>query len=343
MNEIKVNVKELKKLCTNKLQEAGVSTEQADIIADILVHADTRGVSSHGVLRTEHYIQRLKQGGLNVNPTFSVKETGAVTAIFDGDHGFGHVVSKHAMELAIEMAKKNGVGMVGVINSSHCGALSYFVKQATEENLIGIAMTHTDKYVVPFGGSEPFFGTNPIAYGFPTKKHKPIILDMATSNAAFGKVLHAREAGTEIPDNWGVDKDGKPSTNPNAVNALLPFGGPKGYGLGMVVDIFSGILTGSAFGPHITPMYGDYTAKRKLGHYFCVINPAMFTDPNSFLENMDKMIDEIHESKPVEGFKYVMVPGEPEQIKEEESIKNGVKITETIYNYLTNLSLSKIK
>jgi ureidoglycolate dehydrogenase (NAD+) len=287
-------------------------------------------------LRTEHYVERVIKGGLNVNPTFSIKETGPVTAIFDGDDGFGHVVSKYAMDHAIELAKKNGVGMVGVINSSHCGALSYFVNQAADEKLIGMAMTHTDKFVVPFGGREPFFGTNPIAYGFPAKKNKSIILDMATSNAALGKILHAREAGKEIPDNWGVDKDGIPSTNPNEVVALLPFGGPKGYGLAMVVDILSGIMTGSAFGPHIKPMYGDYNEMRKLGHFYCVINPSMFTDPSVFLENMDRMIDDIHEMKPVEGFSRVMVPGEPEQLKEEDSIQNGVSVTETVYNYLTN-------
>lgn len=339
MNNIKVEYNKLRTLCSNKLQDAGVSSEQADIIADVLVHADARGVSSHGVLRTEHYIKRVQQGGLNINPNFTINKTGPVTAIFDGDDGFGHVVSKYAMEHAIKIAKENGVGMVSVINSSHCGALSYFVKQAAEENLIGIAMTHTDKFVVPFGGKEPFFGTNPIAYGFPAKKHKPIILDMATSNAAFGKILHARKAGTEIPDNWGVDENGNPSTNPNVVNALLPFGGPKGYGLGMVVDIFSGIMTGSAFGPHIKPMYGQYNEMRKLGHYYCVINPAMFTDLSSFLDNIDRMIDEIHECKPADGFKYVQVPGEPEQLKEEESIKNGVNITESVYEFLLNANV----
>ncbi|RAK22072.1 ureidoglycolate dehydrogenase (NAD+) [Anoxybacillus vitaminiphilus] len=335
MADVIVFFEELKELCAKKLTKAGVKPEHAEIIADVLVHADLRGVSSHGVLRTEHYVKRVKAGGINCDPNITVKETGPVTAVVDGNDGFGHVISKYAMEYAIKLAKEKGVGMVGVVNSSHCGALSYYVRQAASENLIGMAMSHTDKVVVPFGGARPFFGTNPIAYGFPARKNKPVILDMATSNVAFGKVLHARETGKSIPADWGVDENGKPTTNPHEVQALLPFAGAKGYGLAMTVDIFSGILVGAAFGPHIVPMYGDYDKKRKLGHFYCAINPAMFTDLQSFLENMDKMIDEIHEIQPAEGFERVMVPGEPEQLREEERMKNGIPVPESIYNYLT--------
>jgi len=335
MTDTIINHEKLKDLVVNKLVKAGLLKDHAKTVADVLVHADLRGVSSHGVLRTEHYVKRLSEGGLNPNPEFNIKNTGPSSAIFDGDDGIGHVIAKEAMDYAIEMARTNGIGTVAVINSSHCGALSYFVKQAAEEGLIGIAVTHTDKVVVPFGGAEPFFGTNPIAFGFPANKHKPVILDMATSNVAFGKVLHAREAGTSIPSDWGVDQEGKPTSNPNEVNALLPFAGPKGYGMAMVVDVLSGLLTGSAFGPHIVTMYGDYNKKRKLGHFLFTINPAVFTDHQEFLENMDKMIDEIHLSKPAQGFDHVMVPGEPEQLREDERLVNGVPITQTVYEYLS--------
>jgi len=334
MTDVVVSYEELKNLVVKKLSNAGIPNEHAGIVADVLVHANLRGVNSHGVLRTEHYVKRINEGGINTNPKFTVKETGPSTAIFDGDDGMGHVVAKEAMDYAINMAKKNGVGMVGVINSSHCGALSYFVQQAAQENMIGIAMTHTDKVVVPFGGAKPFFGTNPIAFGFPAKENKPIILDMATSNVAFGKVLHAREVGKSIPGDWGVDENGKPTTDPEKVSALLPFAGPKGYGLAMVVDIFSGILVDAAFGPHITAMYGDYNKKRKLGHFIAAINPAVFTNLETFLRNVDQMINEIHTAQPAEGFTRVMVPGEPEQQNEDERMKNGIPISESIYNYL---------
>ncbi|MBA4493059.1 ureidoglycolate dehydrogenase [Paenactinomyces guangxiensis] len=334
MGDVIVPQKELAGMVVKKLTKAGLREDHAKVVADVLVHADLRGVSSHGVLRTEHYVKRLTMGGLNPSPEFSVKDTGPCTAVFDGDDGMGHVVAKEAMDYAIQLAEKNGVGMVGVINSSHCGALSYFVQQAAEKNLIGMALTHTDKVVVPFGGAKPYFGTNPIAFAFPAKENKPVILDMATSNVAFGKVLHAREAGTSIPADWGVDENGKPSTDPNRVTALLPFAGPKGYGLAMVVDVLSGLLTGSAFGPHITTMYGNYSKMRKLGHLVCAVNPAAFTDPSGFLANMDQMINEIHETQPAEGFEKVLVPGEPEQLREKERLENGVPVTETVYQYL---------
>ncbi|MBD1382547.1 ureidoglycolate dehydrogenase [Metabacillus arenae] len=336
MSEVKIAHEELKELVIKKLTEGSLVERHAEVVAEVLIHADLRGVSSHGVLRTEHYVKRLTEGGLNPEPSFKVKETGPCSAVFDGDNGMGHVIAKEAMEKAIEMAEEKGIGMVSVINSSHCGALSYFVQQAAESKLIGMAMTHTDNIVVPFGGAKPYFGTNPIAYGFPAKKHKPVILDMATSNVAFGKILHSREQGKEIPSDWGVDSEGQPTTDPNNVSYLLPFAGPKGYGLGMVVDIMSGILTGSAFGPSIAKMYGDYDKKRQLGHFVCAINPAMFTDIQAFLQSMDQMIDEIHEVEPAKGFKRVLVPGEPEQLKEEIGLKEGVSLPKSIHDYLTN-------
>ncbi|WP_088104864.1 ureidoglycolate dehydrogenase [Halalkalibacter urbisdiaboli] len=336
MNNIKVEAQELENLVVKKLTEVGLNKEHACIVSEVLVHADLRGVSSHGVLRTEHYVKRLTEGGLNPNPKFSIKETGPCSAVFNGDDGIGHAVMKEAMGHAIKMAEKNGIGMITVMNSSHCGALSYFVQQAAEKNMIGVAMTHTDKVVVPFGGASPFLGTNPIAYGFPAKQNKPVILDMATSNVALGKILHARESGSSIPAEWGVDENGKGTTDPNNVEALSHFAGPKGYGLALVVEIFSGLLAGAAFGPHITKMYGDYHKPRKLGHYLCVIKPSVFIEENQFLENMDSIINELHESEPAEGFEKVMVPGEPEQLKEELAKKEGVAVSKNVYEYLVS-------
>ncbi|MGP4105755.1 ureidoglycolate dehydrogenase [Virgibacillus sp. L01] len=336
MADVIVLEKELKLLVINKLTEANVSEEHASVVADVLVHADSRGVSSHGVLRTEHYVKRMNEGGMNPNPEFNVEDRGKTGALFDGDNGMGHVITKKAMDKAIDLAKKNGIGMVGIVNSSHCGALSYFAEQAAKEEVVSMVMTQTDSAVVPFGGSEPYFGTNPIAYGFPTKNNKPIILDMATSNVALGKVLHARETGKSIPDNWGVDANGNPVTNPNLVKNLLPIGGPKGYGLALTVDVLSGILTGSAFGTNIASMYGDYNNYRRLGHVIITVDPGLFIEKDQFLENIDNMIDELHQLEPAEGFKSVMVPGEPEQLKEEERLNSGIPVPESIYEYLTS-------
>lgn len=334
MSTVTVPHEEVRELIIKKLKTAGISDVHASKVAEILIHADLRGVNSHGALRTEHYVNRLKAGGINPEPDISFKATGPVTGVVDGDDGFGHIVGDTAMDHAIEMAKENGVGMVTAMNSSHCGALSYFVQEAAKNNLIGIAMTHTDKIVVPFGGKNSFLGTNPIAYGVPAKNEKPFILDMATSNVALGKVLQHKEEGKDIPKGWGVDEHGDAVTDPSKVVSLTPFGGPKGYGLSMIVDIFSGLLTGMAFGPHVSKMYGDLDKKRKLGHYFCAINPSFFTDAESFLEQMDQMIQEVRVVPPAEGFSQVLVPGEIEQKNEERNLAEGVKIAATTYEYL---------
>ncbi|WP_188456257.1 ureidoglycolate dehydrogenase [Virgibacillus oceani] len=334
MSDVIVRKDELKSLVINKLTEANVSEEHAAVVADVLVHADLRGVHSHGVLRTEHYVKRMNEGGMNPNPKFKVEDRGKTAALFDGDNGMGHVITKKAMDKAIGLAKENGIGMVGIVNSSHCGALSYFAEQAAKEEVVSMVMTHTDSAVVPFGGSEPYFGTNPIAYGFPAKTHKPIVLDMATSNVALGKVLHARETGKSIPDNWGVDANGNPVTDPNLVKNLLPIGGPKGYGLALTVDVLSGILTGSAFGTNIATMYGDYKNYRRLGHMILTVDPGLFIEKEQFLNNVDQMIDELHELEPASGFSSVMVPGEPEQVKEEDRLNSGIPVPKSIYEYL---------
>ncbi|MFG6147735.1 ureidoglycolate dehydrogenase [Halobacillus sp. B23F22_1] len=336
MSQVIVNEKELKSLVVTKLSEANVSQEHAEVVADVLVHADLRGVSSHGVLRTEHYVKRMTQGGMNANPRFDATKKGSSALMYDGDNGMGHVITKNAMDEAIKLSKENGIGIVGIVNSSHCGALSYFAQQAADQETISMIMTHTDSAVVPFGGAEPFFGTNPIAYGFPASQHRPVILDMATSNVALGKVLHARETGDSIPDNWGVDEKGNPVTDPNLVKYLLPSGGPKGYGLGLVVDVLTGILTGGAFGPNISTMYGDYKKNRELSHMIVTIDPGLFIDKNEFLNNMDQMIDDLHDVKPAEGFSSVLVPGEPEQLKEEKYKAEGIPIPQSIYDYLNS-------
>jgi ureidoglycolate dehydrogenase (NAD+) len=332
-----VSFGQLQKWCINKFQQAGIPMDRAEITTDVLLHANLRGVDSHGVLRMEHYVEKIKQGGINPLAEVSIRNTGPVTAIVDGDDGLGHIAAKEAMAQAINLAKTNGIGVVSVINSSHCGALSYFVEMAAREQLIGIAMTNTDKMVVPYGGSSAYFGTNPMAYGFPAGKNPSIILDMATSSVAYGKILEANHLGQPIPDNWAVDQAGNAITDPHQFAALLPFGGPKGYGLGMVVDIFSGLLTGSPFGPYVKPMYSeDLSQQRKLGHFMYVFDISRFTDPATFNLNINQMIEDIHGMPPAPGFNRVLLPGEPEYLREQQRRQDGIPITEELYNYLSS-------
>lgn len=201
MKTVTIPAEEAKELVRQKLTGAGLNERDAEKVADVLVHADLRSVHSHGVLRTEHYVNRLRAGGINpeAHPVF--KETGPVSGVLDGDDGFGHVICDMAMDRAIDMAKKNGVGMVTAVNSSHCGALSYFVQKAADEKLIGIAMTHTDSIVVPFGGRTPFLGTNPIAYGVPSKHKKRLFWIWRPPKWLLGRFCrHVKRAKTFLKD-----------------------------------------------------------------------------------------------------------------------------------------------
>ena len=336
MQDVLVDEKELRTLVSKKLTEGGLNNADAKIVADVLVHADLRGVRSHGIIRTEHYVKRLGAGSLNKNAQFSFKQLRPGAGLLDADDGMGHSACIQAMDHACELAKVSGIAMVGVENGSHCGALSYFLMRALDKGMIGMAVTHTDKCVAPYGGSKPFFGTNPIAFGFPTIKHDPVILDMATSHTAFGKVLHAKEQNSSIPDDWGIDGEGKPTTDPHKVEALTPFGGYKGFGIALVIDVLTGVLLGAQYGPHITAMYGDYEKPRKLASTMIAIDPNTYTSLSQFATQMDAMVDDLHAQKPGPGFDGVIVPGEREWNFEREHRENGVPVLPTLYDYLTS-------
>ncbi len=233
----------------------GVSERDSGIVARCLVHADLRGVDSHGVIRVPHYVRRIDLGSIKAKPEAVVTRGGPSTAQISGDNGLGHPTMHDAMNLAIEMARETGVGFVGVNHSSHCGALSFYGIQAIEAGMIGMVFSQTDKGVVPFGGRKPFCGTNPLCFAVPSSSSMPIILDMATSTVAGGHVFKARSENREIPPTWALDEDGNPTTDPHKGIYWTPAAGAKGYGLGVIVDALTGVLSGGAFGPHVAPMY----------------------------------------------------------------------------------------
>ncbi len=334
MQDVLVNEKELRSLVSKKLTDAGLNQKDADLVTDVLVHADLRGVRSHGVIRTEHYVGRLNAGSLNKNPNFGFKHIKAGAGLLDADDGMGHSACLEAMDKACGLAKESGIAMVGVYNGSHCGALSYFMLHAVSKGMLGIGVTHTDKCVAPFGGSKAFFGTNPIAFGFPTKKYDPVILDMATSNTAFGKILHAKEQNSLIPDDWGIDEQGNPTTDPHKVVAMTPFGAHKGYGIALVIDVLTGVLMGAEYGPHITAMYGDYEKPRKLASTMIAIDPQTYAGFDHFINKMDAMVDDLHNQLPAPGFDSVLVPGEIEWNNERHNREHGVPVLESLYDYL---------
>ncbi|MDQ0221159.1 ureidoglycolate dehydrogenase [Peribacillus cavernae] len=329
-----VTKEKLKDLIRTKLHNAGLSVEHADGVADVLVYADARGIHSHGAIRVEYYSERIAKGGINVNPDFSFEKTGPSAGLFNGDNGSGHVAAKKAMDEAIKMAKETGIAVVGVKRISHSGALSYFVQQAARVEMIGLSVCQADPMAVPFGGAEPYYGTNPIAFAAPGKDQKMITFDMATTVKAWGKVLDARSKNEPIPDNWAVDQHGEPTADPFQVNGLLPIAGAKGYGLAMMVDILSGILLGLPFGNRVSPLYGDLSKGRDLGQLHIVINPAFFTDLETFKQNISQTMADLNNITPAPGFEQVSYPGQGSALREIESEQNGIEIVDDVYNYL---------
>ena len=232
---MKLSHDELKGLMKNKLMQAGLKADHADMTADVLTWSDERGYHSHGAVRVEYYSERIAKGGITVDPKFEWRETGPCSAVFEGDNGCGYVASVLAMEKAIEMAKKSGIAVVGIRNISHSGSIGYYTEMAAKADLVAIACCQSDPMAVPYGGIEPYYGTNPISFAAPTADERTVVFDMATTVQAWGKILDKRSRHESIPDTWAVDAKGRPVTDSSLVNALVPIEGAKGYGLMMMV------------------------------------------------------------------------------------------------------------
>lgn len=325
----------------SKLQRAGLLAEHAERVADVLVYADLRGVHSHGAMRTEYYAERIVKGGMTTEPDFRFERTGPASGIFHADNGSGHVAAALAMDEAIAIAQENGVAVVGIRRTSHCGALSYFTEQAAAAGLVAISVCQSDPMVVPFGGAEVYYGTNPIAFAAPGEGDVMLSFDMATTVQAWGKILDARSRGKEIPDDWAVDDEGRPTTDANAVAALVPVAGPKGYGLAMMIDVLSGVLLGLPFGKHVTSMYRDMREGRELGQLHIVIDPGTFTDRDEFRKHISTTQQEINAIRPAPGFDKVLTPGQDKDGIIARYRAEGIDLADSVHEYLLSDEINR--
>lgn len=330
---MKLSRAELKDLMKNKMHQAGLSEEHAEQTAEILTWAHERGYASHGAVRVEYYSERIFKGGITTEPNFTWKQTGPCSGIFDGDNGIGYVVATEAMKKAIEMAKENGVAVVGMSNLSHSGSLGYYTEMAADANLLAISFCQSDPMAVPYGGTEPYYGTNPISFAAPTADDRKIVFDMATTVQAWGKILDKRSQGAPIPADWAVNEKGLPVTDPHLVNALVPIAGAKGYGLMMLVDIFSGVLLGVPFGKHVSSMYHDLSKGRELGQMHIVIDPERFIGLDEFKKRMSQVCDELSAMPAAEGYGKVYYPGERATLRKAKSDKDGIEVVDELVEY----------
>nr|WP_314256845.1 Ldh family oxidoreductase [uncultured Devosia sp.] len=320
---------DLTEVSAKLLEKHGLSAADALTVAECLVEADLRGVETHGVVRLTHYLNRIRLGLINPTPDMKLTSPSAVAMSIDGDDGFGFVVAKRAMEEAIAMAATSGIGLVSVRRSSHFGMAASYVIQAVKAGYMSMVFTNASASMPPWGGMDPVLGTSPFAAGAPGGKLPPFVLDMAVAVAARGKVRLAAKRGQDVPIGWGLDKDGKNTTDPNAIldgGVVLPVGGPKGSAIAMMMDIFSGVFSGSAFAGEVTNHTEEFTKPQDVGHFILAIKPDLFQSMESFLGRMDYLTAKVKGSALADGFSEILVSGEPEARLEASRKATGIAL-----------------
>jgi ureidoglycolate dehydrogenase (NAD+) len=320
----------------NVFVAAGVPRADASIVSDCLLTANLSGIDSHGVIRLAHYIRRLGNGTIKTQPELRFEKRAPSMGIMDGGDGLGHVVTYHACSEAMKLAEESGSGLVAIRNSSHFGMTGFYMLRVVSEGYAGMMMTDTDAFQIPFGSRKPFFGTNPLAFGFPTDGI-PVILDFATTSIPYGKIALAQIENKPIPAEWGFDADGNPTTDPHAIAGMHPIAGPKGSGLAMVIDIFCSVLSGMPWGPHINKMYGELDAPRKLGHFIAVFDINRLMPLETFKQRLGNMLSEIGDLPPAEGFDRVYYPGQIEGLRREQRRAEGIPLDPGLYRELAEL------
>ncbi len=331
----------LYQFCKNVLSKAGCSEEDASTIADSLIFANLRGIDSHGIMRFPFYLKRAEVGGTNCKPNITSIKEGISTALLDGDNGMGQVIGVHAAQLAIQKARNTGVATVGVKGSSHYGAASYYSVLISRQRMIGFSMTGNTQVMAAWGGANKVIGNNPISVAVPYKEDMPIVLDISMSTVAGGKVRLAAKNKERIPKDWIVDKNGEFSDDPNALaegGALLPFGGHKGYGLAVIIEILSAVLTGGGLLGQVPMWIKDFEEPLNIGHMFGAINIENFIEYDLFLERLEYTVEQLKNSTVAKGFSKIYIPGEIEYEKEKVRKKDGIQISEEIYADLKKIS-----
>ncbi len=330
----------VKEVVTEIAMAAGVPGRDADILADSLVDADIYGLSTHGVSRASIYVRRIQKGLIDPKAKISFEKRGGSVIAVDAGNGLGQVQASKVLEVLIPMAKANGISAATIRNSQHFGVLSYYCSRAAQENMILIAMTAAEPSMSPEGGCQAYFGTNPIAASFPTGKEFGYVrIDLSTSLVARGNIIAAQKEGRAIPLGWALDVDGNPTTDANQalMGTVVTMAGHKGYALALMVELFSGVLSGAAFGSSIGSMYKDMDRKQDVGHFFCLMDIAAFMDVSEFRNRVDRMIDEIKACRKRPGVEEIFIPGERSYSKALSNRKQGIFIGDQTFKELKTL------
>lgn len=335
----RIPAQHLEAFARDVLVHAGIPVEHAGQSARHLVLCDLRGVESHGITRLSALVQRIRNGVVNATPNIHVERQRPASALVNGDNGLGVPVSTYATQLAIQIAREQGIGTAGVRNSNHFGIAADYALQMADAACLGIVTTNSSPAMVPWGAAKKFLGTNPICFGAPTHG-APLVLDMATSVVAMGHVVLAEKRGQPIPDTWAVGPDGLPTTDPTRARqgGARPLADYKGSGLALMIEVFTSLLTGATLGVHAAGFFSDMSRPADVAHLFIAIDVAAFVELGSFKERLAGLLAEMRALPLAQGFDRVTLPGEIEQECLQERQANGIPLDPAVLADLRQLS-----
>jgi ureidoglycolate dehydrogenase (NAD+) len=327
--------------CSAAMTEVGLSSKDARGTAELLTRTDMRGIYTHGTVSLRRYVQLMRDGGIDTKAVPEITDEGPAWAQIDAHQAVGMVAGRVGMETAIQKASGCGIGMAGVRHSNHFGAASAYTLMALEHNMLGISMSNTDVVMNIPGGRGAVLGNNPLSYAVPARNQPPIVLDIAMSTVAGGKVVSSRERGEPLPEGWLTDENGLPTTDPDVFTvsgALTPFGNHKGYGLALLVESLAGVLAGAAMTLDILSWAKTSEDECNEGHSFIAIDVGAMMPMAQFYERIDELIRRMREAPKAKGETRTYVPGEMEYDSEHIARQEGVPLTQMAVNSLTGLA-----
>ncbi len=335
---MKIQAGRLREVSVQILKGLNATQDEAELVADCLVRAEMRGIDTHGVHFLKLLSDRIDARMIHIPTPLKVIREDHTTAILDGGNGLGQVAAHRAMKMSIQKARDFGMGITLVRNTNHIGILAFYTPMAAEEGMVGIVMSNSAPSMSPWGGAEPFLGTNPISIAIPGGPDGPLVLDMSSSVVARGKIRRAQRMKESIPLGWALDETGSPTTDPVEAlkGSLLPIGGPKGYGLALMIDVLAGLLSGSQYGPEVKTFHQPL-GPTGIGVFTMAIDIERFMPLHQFRSLMTSYAGSIKKTKKAKNISQIYLPGEIELEKEKKSITEGIELDSTVVKSLNGL------
>ena len=334
-----LSISDAENFIAQALVSVQVPAADAKLIGQLMVKSDLVGADGHGIFRLPAYLKRIRAGGVNLNPNIRIEREKGATALINGDNGLGHLVMNKAVEVAIQKVKEHSVCWVGSHYGNHSGAASVYVRKLAEQGYIAIYMAVGNaNHMAPWGGIDLLLSTNPIAIAVPAGDHPMVLLDIATTVAAYGKVKLAAQKGETMPDDWMIDRQGQPITDPkrSGEGSLLPIGGYKGYGLAVMIGLLAGALNNAAVGKGTIDFNAHHDLITNTGQTIIAVDPSAFGNREEFIQRVIDLVDDLKSSSTLPGVKEIRVPGEGAAKVMAERMRQGIPLTPELLDSLNN-------